>query len=120
MNIKCIYRLDIIKYIEIYNNKYISIIINTSIKMPQLRLILGPMFAGKSSSLIDIANKLIEQGINKEHILLINHGSDKRYNSNSKICTHDGKTMESIALTNMMDIFNNEKIDISKIKCIFY
>ena len=87
--------------------------------MPQLRLILGPMFAGKSSSLIDIANKLIDKGINKNQILLINHGSDKRYNSNSKICTHDGKTMESIALTNMMDIFNNEKIDISKIKCIF-
>jgi len=87
--------------------------------MPQLRLILGPMFAGKSSSLINITNTLIEQGINKNQILLINHGSDKRYNNDSHICTHDGKKMESIALTNMMDIFNNEKIDINKIKCVF-
>jgi len=87
--------------------------------MPSLRIILGPMFAGKSTHLISNAHKLMEYGIKRDEILLINHGSDKRYNNDSQICTHDGKTMESVALINLMDIFNNEKIDITKIRCIF-
>ena len=87
--------------------------------MPKLYMVLGPMFAGKSTFLINNANSLIKSGIDSKHILLINHAFDKRYDVESNICTHDGKTMSSIALTNMMDIFNNDKINIDEIKCIF-
>lgn len=87
--------------------------------MCNLRIILGPMFAGKSTLLINNALGLIESGINKNQILIINNKIDNRYNNESQICTHDGKTMPSIALTNLFEIFNNENINICEIKHIF-
>ena len=55
-----------------------------------LRLIIGPMFSGKTSHLINVyhnfSNKYADQNIN---ILVINYDLDKRYSDNS-LSNHDG------------------------------
>ena len=82
------------------------------------------MFAGKSTFMINTASKLDAK---PEEILIINHKFDKRYSEDSKICSHDGQKMNSIALSNLSEIFNidlhskyhNFHYDINKIRYIF-
>jgi len=102
--------------------------------MAQLHIYFGPMFAGKSTKLIEIYNSLLENNkiskssksnksskssniINSE-ILMINHKSDSRYSKESSIGTHDGVIMPSLPLLNLNDLFNITEIDIEKIKYI--
>jgi thymidine kinase len=74
--------------------------------MSELNLVLGPMFAGKSTYLINKATDLIDLGaICLDKILLINHSSDSRY-ANNKICTHNGIHISALSLTNLSDIVN--------------
>lgn len=73
----------------------------------ELHLILGPMFAGKSTYLIDKVNNIISTGITMSEILLINHSSDARYDTN-KICSHNGKKLQCLSLT----VLENLVIDI--------
>ena len=72
----------------------------------ELNLILGPMFAGKSSFLINKANDLLNSGINISEILLINHSSDARYDTN-KICAHNGNKISALSLNNLQSIVCN-------------
>ena len=81
----------------------------------KLHLVLGPMFAGKSSWLIEKAQELIDSGIEPNSIVMINHSSDKRYAEN-KICTHDGTKMSCISLDCLSDLFNT---DLTKVSYIF-
>jgi thymidine kinase len=77
-----------------------------------LHLILGPMFAGKSTKLFNIIENLKEKN---ESFLLIKHIIDKRYNSNaSNIITHDQKIMDCIGLDKLLNIIDNEKYINSK------
>jgi thymidine kinase len=77
-----------------------------------LHLILGPMFAGKSTKLFNIIENLKETN---ESFLLIKHISDERYNSNTtNIVTHDQKTMDCIGLDRLLNIIDNEKYINSK------
>ena len=92
--------------------------------MTNLHIILGPMFAGKSTYLINTIQSLLDNSItheekNKtlEEILIINHSSDNRYSSKSEICTHDGKKMPSLSLNKLDELLIN--IDFSKKKYIF-
>lgn len=78
--------------------------------IPELHLILGPMFAGKSTYLINKANALLANGVNQSEILLINHSSDMRYDIN-KICTHDGQKITSKSLSSLYDLVNNIILD---------
>ena len=64
--------------------------------MSELHLILGPMFAGKTTSLINKANE-ISNIINKDEILIINHSSDIRYSENTFITSHDNIKIPCIA-----------------------
>ncbi len=57
-------------------------------------MVLGPMFAGKTTYLINKVNELVASGISLTEILLINHSSDSRYD-NGKICSHNGVKLES-------------------------
>jgi thymidine kinase len=77
-----------------------------------LHLILGPMFAGKSTKLFNIIENLKEKN---ESFLLIKHICDERYNSNTtNIITHDQKTMGCIGLERLLNIIDNEKYINSK------
>ena len=89
--------------------------------MGELNIIIGPMFAGKSTYLINKAKEIIESGVSKDNILMINHIFDKRYNDEANICTHDGKQMASISLQNLNDLFtiHNKFVNFDDILYIF-
>jgi len=59
-----------------------------------LKVILGPMFSGKTTELIKIYNSHKACGIN---VCAINHSSDKRYHT-EKLSTHNKHMIESINL----------------------
>ncbi|KAJ1434332.1 thymidine kinase [Ochromonadaceae sp. CCMP2298] len=50
-----------------------------------LEIILGPMFSGKTSRLIDVFNEYCVMGVGA---LIVNHASDDRYTSET-MCSHD-------------------------------
>lgn len=68
-----------------------------NISTVNLHLIMGPMFAGKTTHLINKVNELVHNGIQMNDILLVNHSSDSRYDNN-KICSHDGIKIDSESL----------------------
>lgn len=72
----------------------------------ELNLILGPMFAGKSSFLINKANDLLNSGVNISEILLINHSSDARYDTDT-ICSHNGNKISALSLDNLHNLVSN-------------
>jgi thymidine kinase len=87
--------------------------------MSELHLILGPMFAGKTTTLINKANE-ISDILNKDKILLINHSSDIRYSENTFITSHDNIKIPCIAMSLLSTIFDlNSDFNISNIKYIF-
>jgi len=61
---------------------------------------MGPMFAGKTTHLINKVNELVQNGVTMQDILLVNHSSDSRYDNN-KICSHDGSKIDSESLTKL-------------------
>ena len=62
-----------------------------------LKVILGPMFSGKTTELIKIYNSHKACGIN---VCVINHSSDKRYHP-EKLSTHNKNMIESINLNKL-------------------
>lgn len=58
-----------------------------------INLIMGCMFSGKTSSLINIAK--ISKLINRK-VLLINYKEDTRYSSSDNITTHDSVSIECV------------------------
>ena len=87
--------------------------------MSELHLILGPMFAGKTTSLINKANE-ISSILSKDEILIINHSSDIRYSENTFITSHDKIKIPCIAMSLLSTIFDfNSDYNISNIKYIF-
>jgi len=71
--------------------------------MGYLELILGPMFSGKSSRLIQIIRKY--KTLNQK-ILIIKPIIDKRYSKKSEITTHDKITEPCISCNNLDMIAN--------------
>ena len=91
--------------------------------MSELHLIFGPMFAGKTTTLINKANE-INKILNKDEILIINHSSDIRYSENTFITSHDNIKIPCIAMSSLSNIFDfnsdyNSDYNISNIKYIF-
>ena len=68
--------------------------------MSTLELIIGPMFSGKTSALINLYNEKLANG---EKILAINYDKDTRYGIN-KIVSHDNIDIPSINLNMLSDI----------------
>lgn len=98
------------------NLKYVSFLEldkNIFSTMSNLHIIFGPMFAGKSTYLINTIQSLLDNGIPIEEILIINHSSDTRYSDKSEICTHDNKKMSSVSLSMLEEIimYNENIID---------
>ena len=69
----------------------------------ELHLVIGPMFAGKTTNLINKVNELVQNGVQMQEILLVNHSSDSRYDNN-KICSHDGYKIDSESLSNLSQL----------------
>jgi len=84
----------------------------------ELHIILGPMFSGKSTKLIELYNINAANTATsiKESALIINHASDNRYGV-SEIATHDQLKLPCISLGFLSDIFT--KVNIAEYTHIF-
>jgi thymidine kinase len=82
--------------------------------MGELHLILGPMFAGKTTSLINKANSINK--LENKNIFVINHSSDERYSKNTFVTSHDNLQIPCVPMLTLNTIFEN---DISNINYIF-
>ncbi len=72
-----------------------------------LQIILGPMFSGKTTQLI---NCIKISNTPSERKLIINHKLNTRYNNNSnnpKIISHNGLSIPCISIDNLEEIFTN-------------
>ncbi len=69
----------------------------------KLHLIIGPMFAGKTSNLVENYKKCKLCNI---PCVVINHSDDNRYDE-SKLCTHDKITIPCIKSANLNNIYKN-------------
>lgn len=76
-----------------------------------LKLIIGPMFSGKTSALIDIYKSLT----NHSQALVINHVSDKRYTDKDELVSHDGVKIPCLNFNKLSDMYN---IDFNNIKYV--
>ena len=67
-----------------------------------LTVIIGPMFSGKSTELINLKTTADRT---EAKTMAVNHLSDVRYSKKSEISTHDGKHCEgTVATTHLMDL----------------
>ena len=69
-----------------------------------LTLIIGPMFSGKSKTLI----QMIRERKNNGQIMVISHASDTRYSKNN-IATHDGDLEPCISCISLLPLITSEK-----------
>jgi len=77
--------------------------------MGYLELILGPMFSGKSSKLIQIIQKY---KILKQSILVLKPNIDNRYSYNSEITTHDKIATDCLLIKELSEILDVSNYDI--------
>lgn len=68
-----------------------------------LDIILGPMYSGKTSRLVEIYKQCVLCDIS---VAVINHSADVRYDA-SLLTTHDKIKIPCIQTTNLMDILDN-------------
>ena len=66
-----------------------------------LEIILGPMFSGKTSKLIDIYKQYTFCNIS---VLVVNHSADTRYSQSTELCTHDGKKIDCMQVAKLQDV----------------
>jgi thymidine kinase len=85
----------------------------------KLHLVVGPMFAGKSTYLINKVNDLLATDIDKDQILLINHSSDSRYDTKGIICSHDKIKINSEIMSSLLQLVNSQKYALEVLRYIF-
>ena len=69
----------------------------------ELKIITGPMFAGKTTALInEIIN--VDSLISDFNKLKFNYAGDKRYNEEANISSHTQEIVKSIPITNCFEI----------------
>lgn len=69
-----------------------------------LELIVGPMFSGKTSRLLEIYKKCEISNIN---CTIINHKSDDRYSKDSTLLSHDRDKAPCLLLNSIQPVLNN-------------
>ena len=75
-----------------------------------ITLIIGPMFSGKSTYLLNYVRKLSYTGAKT---VFVNHSIDNRYTSNGSICTHEQETVNAISCNTLGEKMEElEKYDI--------
>ena len=76
-----------------------------------LELIIGPMFAGKSSALQSIVRRNKAIGVN---VLVLKHVIDVRYldmsENNSVVVSHDKQICQALACNKLMDMVGSEEV----------
>jgi len=75
--------------------------------MGYLKLIVGPMFSGKSSKLIELIRKY---KVLNFKMMVIKNAIDKRYSDVDEIVSHNKDKEQCVCLTNLMDVFEDEKL----------
>jgi thymidine kinase len=70
-----------------------------------LDIILGPMFAGKTSRIFSIVSRYTALGM---RVLVVKHANDVRYGNNEEIVTHDGRRIPCRAVRDLFDIGLNQ------------
>ncbi len=81
-----------------------------------INLVIGCMFSGKTSHLINTAkiNKLLDK-----KVIIINYISDTRYSSSDFVTTHDQISIKAIVCDgNILKLFENEEYKNSEVVCI--
>lgn len=73
-----------------------------------LELIVGPMFSGKTTKLIEIYNEKCEK-YGKEKCLAINYELDRRYSNEAKIVSHDHLSIDCYSLYDLAEFLDNKK-----------
>ena len=75
-------------------------------KTGSLTLIIGPMYSGKTSSILDLYRKY---GFSKINTLVVNFEEDKRYHE-SMMSTHDKNMIPCVNVIKLKDIMTPENI----------
>ncbi len=79
-----------------------------------LEIVLGPMFSGKTTNLIEIYQECCEKNIN---VSAINYMFDKRY-SNTMISSHDNKKIPCTFVTSLKDFALQKEDSLNNIEVI--
>lgn len=80
-----------------------------------LQLILGPMFAGKSSELLGTIRKYKAVGW---PVLVITHAIDNRYTESPAVVSHDEESHPALASSNLEEVFTYENPTYTQAKLI--
>lgn len=76
-----------------------------------LEIVLGPMFAGKSSYILSHIRRHKSIGYK---IFIITHSFDTRY-SNNAICSHDKDKENAVATDTLINFINNPEFQVAKL-----
>lgn len=76
-----------------------------------LELILGPMFAGKSSRILSIVNRY--KAIDKS-VLILSHLADSRYSETHSIVNHDGSSIPCYKTSELMVWYTSDYFEQSQ------
>ena len=68
----------------------------------KIKLIIGPMFSGKSTMLTDTVRKFVYKGMKT---VLVNFAADKRYEKEGKIVTHEQVKYNALSCYQLQDNF---------------
>ena len=74
-------------------------------KCGELHIVMGPMYSGKSTKLIETYNTLLESYTEKSKIVVVTHSIETRY-SMDKLSSHDRKEVECTKVSNVQSIVN--------------
>jgi thymidine kinase len=77
-----------------------------------LELLLGPMFAGKSSALLSIVRRHQSMGW---PVMVITHSMDKRYGDEIAIVNHDQQRLPAIATDALMPLLSHPEFSDAKL-----
>lgn len=76
----------------------------TKRKTPHLRLVVGPMFSGKSSYLLHIKRKY---EVWNKRVLVVTHKKDERYGLSQKVVTHNLDNCAALAVERVKDVYTH-------------
>tara|TARA_B110001450_G_scaffold69519_3_gene65739 strand:- start:7787 stop:8527 length:741 start_codon:yes stop_codon:yes gene_type:complete len=73
---------------------------------PFINLIMGPMFSGKTTKLINSYNAFVNTH-GKEKCIIINYTHDKRYTKEPKVVSHDGLNVDCYDTCDLAEFIDN-------------
>lgn len=68
-----------------------------------ITMVLGPMFSGKSTYLLNHVRKL---SYTEKKVIFVNYAEDKRYDDNASICTHEHEKIQALACHTLEEVMN--------------